>query len=50
MKVAVTYEGAVGHVVAVQLVDGAMISVAESNHSIGLGRTVSWDVLKGFVN
>ena len=50
VKVAVTYEGAVGHVVAVKQVDGQLISVTEGNHSQGVGRVVSPSVLKGFTD
>ena len=49
VKIAVTREGTYGHVVAVQLQNGVLVSVEEGNHSEGVGRTVPWEVLKGFI-
>ena len=51
IKVAVTREGGVqGHVVAVQKVNGKLVSVSEGNHSVGEGRVVPSSVVKGFID
>lgn len=47
-KVAITYEGPVGHALLVKLIDGQLISIVEGNHAIGVGRIVPLSVLKGF--
>ena len=49
-KVAITYEGAVGHALVVKKIEGQLVSVVEGNHSIGVGRVVDPSVLKGFVD
>ncbi len=50
VRVAVTYEGPVGHVLVVQKVNGQLISIVEGNHPVGVGRVVPLSVLKGFLN
>lgn len=49
VAVAVTHEGWVGHVVAVQKLHGKLVSVFECNHPRQSGQEVPWTVVKGFV-